>query len=59
MSEKEFTEAEVAKHSTAEDCWLIIGNENTGKLPMVITVTKRMHLVAVVICWSYYIIMKI
>eukprot|EP00577_Skeletonema_sp_RCC1716_P022815 CAMPEP_0113388652 /NCGR_PEP_ID=MMETSP0013_2-20120614/9194_1 /TAXON_ID=2843 ORGANISM="Skeletonema costatum, Strain 1716" /NCGR_SAMPLE_ID=MMETSP0013_2 /ASSEMBLY_ACC=CAM_ASM_000158 /LENGTH=136 /DNA_ID=CAMNT_0000271649 /DNA_START=51 /DNA_END=462 /DNA_ORIENTATION=- /assembly_acc=CAM_ASM_000158 len=27
---KEFTAADVAKHNTAEDCWLIIGNENTG-----------------------------
>ncbi|KAK1749100.1 cytochrome b5 heme-binding domain-containing protein [Skeletonema marinoi] len=29
-AEKEFTAADVAKHNTAEDCWLIIGNENTG-----------------------------
>lgn len=35
VPEKEFTEAEVAEHNKVDDCWLIIGNENTGKLPMV------------------------
>ena len=33
VPEKEFTEAEVAEHNKDDDCWLIIGNENTGKLP--------------------------
>ena len=33
--EKEFTEAEVAAHNKVDDCWLIIGNENTGELPTV------------------------
>jgi cytochrome b involved in lipid metabolism len=31
VPEKEFTEADVAKHNKADDCWLIIGNENTGE----------------------------
>jgi cytochrome b involved in lipid metabolism len=31
VPEKEFTEEEVSKHNKAEDCWLIIGNDNTGK----------------------------
>mmetsp|Transcript_23036 Transcript_23036/g.37933 ORF Transcript_23036/g.37933 Transcript_23036/m.37933 type:complete len:139 (+) Transcript_23036:59-475(+) len=30
VPEKEFTEAEVAEHNKVDDCWLIIGNENTG-----------------------------
>ncbi|KAL7470081.1 hypothetical protein ACHAXS_012565 [Conticribra weissflogii] len=28
--EKEYTMEEVSKHNKADDCWLVIGNENTG-----------------------------
>jgi len=31
VPEKEYTEADVAKHNKSDDCWLIIGNENTGE----------------------------
>lgn len=29
--EKEFTLEEVAKHNKVDDCWLVIGNDATGK----------------------------
>lgn len=29
---KEFTADEVSKHTTQEDCWLVIGNQSNGKL---------------------------
>jgi cytochrome b involved in lipid metabolism len=29
--EKEYTMEEVSKHNKAEDCWLVIGNSNTGQ----------------------------
>jgi hypothetical protein len=33
MSElKQYTLDEVSKHTTAESCWLIIGNEKNGEL---------------------------
>ena len=48
-AEKEFTAADVAKHNTAEDCWLIIGNENTGKLPTMHYMWRMWQLLAVVI----------
>jgi cytochrome b involved in lipid metabolism len=30
VKKKEFTLDEVSKHASAEDCWLIIGNESNG-----------------------------
>ena len=30
-TEKEITMDEVKKHNTAEDCWLVIGNDATGE----------------------------
>ena len=30
VKKKEFTLDEIKKHTTAEDCWLIIGNESNG-----------------------------
>ena len=30
VKKKEFTLDEVKKHTTAEDCWLIIGNQSNG-----------------------------
>jgi len=30
VKKKEFTLDEVKKHTTAEDCWLIIGNASNG-----------------------------
>mmetsp|Transcript_6307 Transcript_6307/g.8283 ORF Transcript_6307/g.8283 Transcript_6307/m.8283 type:complete len:139 (-) Transcript_6307:323-739(-) len=36
---KEYTMQEVEKHNTEKDCWLIIGNDNTGG-PKVYDVTK-------------------
>eukprot|EP00566_Odontella_aurita_P022781 CAMPEP_0113528404 /NCGR_PEP_ID=MMETSP0015_2-20120614/1823_1 /TAXON_ID=2838 /ORGANISM="Odontella" /LENGTH=135 /DNA_ID=CAMNT_0000426927 /DNA_START=130 /DNA_END=537 /DNA_ORIENTATION=+ /assembly_acc=CAM_ASM_000160 len=38
-TEKEFTLDEVAKHDKQDDCWLIIGNDNTGG-PKVFDVTS-------------------
>jgi putative ribosome biogenesis GTPase RsgA len=35
--EKQITMAEVSKHNTQEDCWLVIGNDKTG--------TSFLHLV--------------
>jgi hypothetical protein len=31
MELKEFTADEVFKHTTQEDCWLVIGNASNGK----------------------------
>jgi cytochrome b involved in lipid metabolism len=39
--DKEFKEEEVATHNTEKDCYLIIGNEDTGG-PMVYDVSKYM-----------------
>eukprot|EP00581_Thalassiosira_minuscula_P025433 CAMPEP_0184406016 /NCGR_PEP_ID=MMETSP0738-20130409/1240_1 /TAXON_ID=385413 /ORGANISM="Thalassiosira miniscula, Strain CCMP1093" /LENGTH=137 /DNA_ID=CAMNT_0026762747 /DNA_START=54 /DNA_END=467 /DNA_ORIENTATION=+ len=37
--EKEFTLEEVSQHNKTEDCWLVIGNDNTGG-PKVYDVTS-------------------
>lgn len=37
-----YTEEEVAKHSTENDCWLIIGNESNGG-PKVYNITPYMN----------------
>jgi hypothetical protein len=29
--EKEYTMEEVSKHNKVDDCWLVIGNDATGK----------------------------
>lgn len=36
---KEYTSTEVSKHTSEDDCWMIIGNENNGG-PKVYDVTK-------------------
>ena len=33
--EKEYTSEEVEQHNTAGDCWVIIGNDNTGMFDLV------------------------
>lgn len=30
---KEFTADEVSKHTTQDDCWLVIGNQSNGESP--------------------------
>jgi len=32
---KEYTADEVSKHTTQDDCWLVIGNQSNGKLQKV------------------------
>jgi hypothetical protein len=33
--EKEYTMEEVSKHNKVDDCWLVIGNDATGKTQMI------------------------
>jgi len=30
--EKEITMDEVSKHNTTDDCWIVIGNDDTGEI---------------------------
>ena len=39
---QEYTDEDLAKHNTEEDCWIVIGNDATGG-PKVYNVSKYLH----------------
>ena len=60
-TEKEITMDEVKKHNTAEDCWLVIGNDATGEYRFFFYLQLSLHVLVIIwmlgyplyIVWQY------
>lgn len=58
MTDKEYTADEVAKHTSNDDCWLIIGNSSNGtyvvvcRSVVVVFQCYAPHVIAVSACWG-------